>query len=212
MKDSEEKITNTTCASHCGGTCVLKVHVKNGMIEKIETDDGEEPQLRACLKGRAYRQRVYHADRLKFPMKRIGDRGKAKFERISWDEALDTVAKELIRVKDTYGPAAVVYAPGGGDINQLHNMRQFHKVLCHNGGYSRLWGIWSYQGGVYAAQATYGTWRTSTARDDLLNSRLIILWGWNPANTVGGTNTSWYLAQAKAAGTRIGTEYCRLSN
>ena len=75
MKESEEKIIRTACASHCGGTCILKVHVKGGVIEKIETDDGEEPQLRACVKGRAYRQRVYHPERLLFPMRRVGNRG-----------------------------------------------------------------------------------------------------------------------------------------
>lgn len=40
-----ERVVVTTCASHCGGTCVLKVHIKDGAITRIETDDGEEPQL-----------------------------------------------------------------------------------------------------------------------------------------------------------------------
>ena len=75
MNKSEEKVVRTTCASHCGGTCVLRVHVKDGVITRIESDDGEEPQLRACARGRAYRQRVYDPDRLKFPMKRVGARG-----------------------------------------------------------------------------------------------------------------------------------------
>ena len=198
-----EKVIITTCASHCGGTCVLQVHVKDGVIARIETDDGKEPQQRACLKGRAYRQRVYAPDRLKFPMKRVGTRGEGNFERITWDEALDTAARELSRVKDTYGPASTLYLWGGGDIAQVHNARHIHKLLCRIGGYTKFWGVPSFQGGVYAVQATYGTWRAGGSRDDLLNSRLIILWGWNPANTVGGTNTSWYLAQAREAGARV---------
>ena len=203
LPESGEEIVNTTCASHCGGTCVLRIHVKDGVITRIEGDDGEEPQLRACARGRAYRQRVYDPDRLKFPMKRVGARGEGKFERVSWDEALDTVAKELIRVRDTYGPASILYLAGAGDINQLHNKRLFHKLLCHLGGYTRYWGIPSYQGGIFAVTATYGTWRTSNSRDDLLNSRLILLWGWNPTSTICGTNTSWYLAQAKELGAKI---------
>ncbi len=95
--DNTEKVVMTACSSHCGGTCLLKLHIKDGVITRIETDDGEEPQYRACLKGRAYRQRVYAPDRLKYPMKRVGERGKGEFERISWDEALDTVASELKR-------------------------------------------------------------------------------------------------------------------
>jgi anaerobic dimethyl sulfoxide reductase subunit A len=203
MKESTEKVIPTTCASHCGGTCVLKVHVRGGIITRIETDDGEEPQMRACLKGRAYRQRVYTPDRLKFPLKRVGPRGEDNFQRITWNEALDTVAKELIRVKDTYGVESILFMRGAGDINQLHNARQFHRLFCSFGGYTQVWGGPSFQGGLYASKATYGTFYTSNSRDDLLNSRMIILWGWNPAMTVCGTNTSWYLARAKEAGTKI---------
>ena len=107
-KRADEQVIMTTCASHCGGFCGLKVYVKDGTITRIETDDGEEPQARACLKGRSYRQRVYHPDRLLYPMKRVGERGEGKFERISWDEALDTVAGEIKRVRDTYGPQAIL--------------------------------------------------------------------------------------------------------
>src|SRR4030042_1578879 len=72
---------------HCGGTCLMKVHVQNGRITRIETDDGEEPQLRCCLRCRAYRQRVYAPDRIQYPLRRVGPRGKGEFERISWGEA-----------------------------------------------------------------------------------------------------------------------------
>lgn len=65
-----ERVITTVCNSHCGGACPLKVHVRDGVITRIETDD----ELRACLKGRAYRQRVYAPDRLKYPLKRLGER------------------------------------------------------------------------------------------------------------------------------------------
>ncbi|MCK4828795.1 molybdopterin-dependent oxidoreductase, partial [bacterium] len=102
----QEEIIMTACSSHCAGTCLLKVHVKDGVVTAIETDAGSEPQYRACPKGRAMRQMLYHPERLKYPLRRVGERGEGKFERISWDEALDTVASELKRVKETYGPAA----------------------------------------------------------------------------------------------------------
>ncbi|MDO8568151.1 MAG: molybdopterin-dependent oxidoreductase, partial [Dehalococcoidales bacterium] len=203
MSESEERVVPTTCASHCGGTCVLKAYIKDGVITRMETDDGPEPQLRACLRGRAQRQRVYAPDRLTYPVKRVGERGEGKFKRITWDEALDTVAKEIIRVRDAYGPASIMYMRGVGDINQLHTMRHFHKLFCSIGGYTAVWGAASYQGGLTSCQATYGSMRTSNSRDDLLNSRLIIMWGWDPACTVTGTNTAWYLAQARDKGTRI---------
>ena len=98
----------TTCNTHCGAACPLKLHVDGGRVTRIETDDGEEPQFRACLRGRAYRQRVYAPDRLLYPLKRIGERGEGKFERVSWDGALDIIARELVRIRDTYGPAPVL--------------------------------------------------------------------------------------------------------
>ena len=95
-----EKVVPSFCSSHCGGACLLRVHVKGGVITRVESDDDGEPPFRACLRGRAYRQRVYHPDRLKYPMKRVGARGEGTFQRISWDEALNTVAGEIKRIKD----------------------------------------------------------------------------------------------------------------
>ncbi|MCJ7743175.1 MAG: hypothetical protein MUO99_01255, partial [Dehalococcoidales bacterium] len=66
--DSDVIIVPSGCCHDCGGRCVLKAHVKDGKIIRIETDNGEEPQIRACLRGRAYRQRVYLPDRLQYPM------------------------------------------------------------------------------------------------------------------------------------------------
>ena len=197
-----EKVVPTVCSSHCGGACLLKAHVKDGVITRIETDDGEEPQLRGCLRGRAYRQRVYDPDRLLYPMKRVGSRGEGRFERVSWDEALDTVARELKRVRDSYGAASIVLAEMPGDHSTFSH-GPIDRLLSMAGGYTTFWGITSFQAGIVSSLATYGMWFASNTRDDLVNSRLIILWGWNPADTISGTNTSWYLAQAREAGTRI---------
>ena len=117
--ESNVTIVNTGCCHDCGGRCVFKAHIKDGVIVKIETDGGEEPLLRACARGRAYRQRVYSPERLKYPLRRVGERGEGKFERISWEEALDTVASELKRIKETYGPAAILFAFGSGNQGWL---------------------------------------------------------------------------------------------
>ncbi|MBI2832172.1 MAG: molybdopterin-dependent oxidoreductase [Chloroflexi bacterium] len=197
-------IIPTTCNTHCGGSCPLKVHVENGTITRIETDDEGEPQFRACLKGRAFRQRVYAPDRLLYPMKRVGDRGEGRFQRISWDEALDTVARELFRVRDVYGPASIIFRGGGGDLHVLHQRQAILRALCLFGGCTTTWGYLSYEGACFSALATYGTEKaTSHTMDDLLNSRLIIMWGWNPVVTVHRCNTTWYLAQAREKGIPI---------
>ena len=210
----QERVVPTVCASHCGGSCLLKVHVKDGIITRIETDDGEEPQLRACLRGRAYRQRVYAPDRLKYPMKSVGARGEGQLERISWDEALDKVAAELMRVRDTYGPASTVLYPMPGDIGFMHRFGVMQRLLSMAGcvaestlppdwPWKYSWGVTSFGQGVAASLYTYGTFHTCNNRDDLVNSKLIIMWGWDPASTIAGPNTCWYLAQAKEAGARI---------
>lgn len=62
--------------------------------------------MRACVRGRGYRKFVYHPDRLKYPMKRVGKRGEGKFERISWDEATTLIADNLKRITQQYGPAS----------------------------------------------------------------------------------------------------------
>ena len=199
----EVMVVPTSCCHDCGGRCVLKAHVRDGVIIRIETDDGEEPQLRACLRGRAYRQRVYAPDRLQFPMKRVGERGEGKFERISWDEALDTVARELNRVRDTYGLSNILFIKLAGSQGFVHGTGPVDRLLKAFGGFTERWGSPSNEGAVFASMATYGTEFTGNSRDDLLNSRLVIMWGWNPADTVWVTNTSFYLAKAREAGVKI---------
>jgi len=199
----ETKIIITACSHDCGGRCMLKVHVCDDRIVKIETDDGDEPQLRACLRGRAYRQRVYSPDRLQYPMKRVGERGEGKFERISWDEALDTVARELIRIRDTYGNASILYIPGAGSQAVLHSAQAAERLLAKFGGYTRFWGVASFEGALFASMASYGTMMSGNDRTDLLNSKLIIMWGWNPAVTIWDAGTMLALIKAKEQGIKI---------
>lgn len=208
-----EKVIPTVCASHCGGSCLLKVHVKNGVITRIETDDAEEPQFRGCLRGRAYRQRVYAPDRVLYPQKRIGERGEGKYERISWDEAMDTVIEKHKEAMETHGPLSILFMQSAGDIGYLNMFGPTRRWLALAGGFCEpvyrppewrySWGVPSFGQGCAASQYTYGTIFCSNTRDDLVNSKLIILWGWDPATTVTGPNTCWYLAQAKEAGCKI---------
>jgi len=198
-KENTEKVFTTVCHSHCGGACPLKIHVKDGSIIRIETDD----EYRACLRGRAYRQRVYAPDRIKYPMKKVGERGKGEFERISWEAALNTVSSEIKRIMDRYGPSALATIGSGGDITQLHGSLLVDKVLTRIGGYSTTWGMHSAEGAVYASMASYGAMATGNTRDDLPNSRLIIMWGWNPSVTISFANTNLYLAKARESGSRI---------
>ena len=182
----------------------MEVHVLDGRITRIETDNGEEPQLRCCLRCRAYRQRVYAPDRIQYPLRRVGPRGKGEFERISWDEALDRVASEIKRVKETYGPSAILLKTGGGDLTLVHGGgRILERLLNLFGGHTGTWGANSWEAATFASVVTYGTISVANTRDDLLNSRMILMWGWNPSETIQSTNTPFYLAQAKEKGCRV---------
>jgi len=196
-------IVPTGCCHDCGGRCVLRAHVKDGKIIRFETDSGEEPQIRACLRGRAYRQRVYHPERLKHPLRRVGERGEGKFEKISWDEALDEVAGQLKRIKKTYGNSAIFLAGGSGNQGMLHGPIPVGVMLQAFGGFTRIWGVASYEGALFASMATYGTMRTGNSREDLLNSKFVIMWGWNPVNTIWDPETAHTLARVKEQGTRM---------
>jgi len=180
------------------------MHVTAGQIRRIETDSGQPPQYRACAKGRAYRQMVYAPERLRFPLKRTGRRGSGQFKPIPMDEALDTVVAELERVRHKYGPASVILLQGSGNLGVLNGIGEpIRHVLMKSGGCTTRWGSPSAEGSRFASRATFGTLATAHSRDDLLNSRLIIMWGWNPAVSLHGVNTKIYLTRAKERGARI---------
>ena len=205
VSTGEEQVIRSACAHHCGGSCVWKVHIRDGVITRLEPDDESvEPQLRGCLRGHALRQQVYAPDRLKYPLKRVGPRGSGQFERISWDEALDTIAPELKRIKETYGNSAILYVPGGGNVTLVQGYAfAMARLLNMFGGCTGTWGIPSWEAALFGSVANYGTLHVENSRDDLLNSRLIILWGVHAVSTIHSTNTMWYLAQAKEAGAKI---------
>ena len=199
-----EKIINSVCADHCLNTCVLKYHVKDGVITRIETDNGEEPQYRACLRGRAYRRYIYDPNRLKYPMRRTGERGEGKFERISWDEALETIAAQLKRVKETYGAHANILLCSLGDYGYLHNGGLIDRLLVKLGGYTGVYGTLSNEATVFASRIIYGGGEpTTSSRESLFSSRLIVLWGWNPVVTRQYGKMPYFMSQLREAGIRI---------
>jgi anaerobic dimethyl sulfoxide reductase subunit A len=201
--DSDVTIVPTGCCHDCGGRCVLNAHVKDGKIIRIEGDTGADPQIRACMRGRAYRQRQYHPDRLQQPLKRVGEKGEGKFEPVPWDEALEEVAFNMKRVKETWDNSSILMVASGGNQGMLHGPLPVGAMLQSFGGFTRSWGVASYEGALYASMATYGTIRTGSAREDLLNSKMIIMWGWNPAVTIWDPGTALMLSKVREKGIPI---------
>jgi anaerobic selenocysteine-containing dehydrogenase len=88
------------------------VHLRDGEIARIEGDPNAPNKGALCPKGLASLEYLYHPDRLKHPLLRIGERGEGKWQRISWDEALGTIASEMNQAKDKHGAESVVFLRG----------------------------------------------------------------------------------------------------
>ncbi len=209
MEDDGTVIVRAGCPSHnCGGRCVLKLHIREGEITRIETDDRPndditDPQLRACIRGRSYRRRQYHPDRLKYPMKRIGERGEGKFERITWDEALDILASQLNRVKEQYGNSAILVPYGTGSYNQTNGRQTASRLMNLFGGSLGFYNSYSWACISRATPYVYGTGVTGNQRQDWVNSKYIIMWGWNPAEMRDGTNSEYFVKKASENGAKV---------
>jgi anaerobic dimethyl sulfoxide reductase subunit A len=202
----EGKWVSAACWHNCGGRCINKAYVVDGIVTKQKTDDTHEdspnfPQQRSCARGKSQRHHVFGADRLKYPMKRKnwapggGDkslRGRDEWVRISWDEALDLVASELKRIKETYGNEAFLN-PSWTDA----------RLLGAYGGFVSTWGTVSYGAWPDVQSLMAGNTVGSNDRLDIeKNSKLIVLWGSNPIWSKGG-NPSYHFLQAKQNGAKI---------
>lgn len=180
------------CWHNCGGRCVNKALVRDGVVVRQKTDDAaedttDEPQQRSCSRGHAQRMQVFGADRLKYPMKRKnwspeepnGElRGKDEWERISWDEAFKYVADELQKAVDAYGPNSILMM-GGSNTGRVINAL---------GGATSITDTASF--GVYATDLSiigltslgFGIpdYRIANDRFDADNADYIVLHGANP--------------------------------
>lgn len=190
----EGEVKWTYCTASCTSKCPLRMHIVDGEIKWVETDNTEceddpsVPQYRACARGRSLRRWVYSEDRIKYPMRRTSKRGSGEFERISWDEAVQIVGDKMKEVYETYGPEAVMWL----GTNSAQN-----RFLSMMGGYLWWYGNWS-NGTISSAlpytfiddtkDARYNVFVSRMHASPLLealNSDLVVLFGCNP-NVVGG--------------------------
>jgi anaerobic dimethyl sulfoxide reductase subunit A len=206
-----ETVVTSTCGHNCGGRCVVNAHVVDGRIARISSDprkwEADLPPLQACARGFGQIERVYHPDRLQHPLRRTGLRGSGQFERISWEEALDEAARELLRVRDRYGNAAILDASRSGSLSALHGRTAAQRFLYMFGGCTELWSNMSAEAEIFSVRMTFGAKALykSAGREptDYVNSKLILMWGWSPGDGTFGTGTYQYLRLAKKQGVRI---------
>jgi anaerobic dimethyl sulfoxide reductase subunit A len=220
-----EEIRYTTCSQNgCFDLCLLKVHLKDGVVTAVETDDsinvgsGREDaytpfdsfkhgmyQHRACVRGRGWKKDIYSPRRILYPMKRVGERGTRQFERISWDEALDTVAQKYLETREKHGPYSVWM---DGFLGMTFD--PFANYLP--GGGIGAWAIDSFEPHDFADTVTLGVdmnwwgyittqWWGGAENTTFFDSKLIVLWGFDAL--LNYPETAYYLIMAKERGVPI---------
>lgn len=174
---SRNGVIRTSCRI-CGTGCGMLVHVKDGKAVRIEGDPDSLTRGVACPKGLASLEYLYHPDRLNYPLKRVGGKGEGKWQRITWDEALDAIADQIIEARDNYGAESIVLVNGTARGFADSYIARFANVLG-TPNYSNPAQV-CYVPGLLASRITYGF----IARQDLSYSpALVVNWAINTPET-----------------------------
>jgi anaerobic selenocysteine-containing dehydrogenase len=173
-------IVRGACPHDCPDTCALVTTVENARAIEIRGADDHPPTAGAlCTKVARYLERTYSPDRVLFPMRRVGRKGEGRFERITWNEALDTIAARFASIaQSSDGPQAIVPYSYCGTMGLLQSgsmdRRFFHRL-----GASLLDRTICATAGKVGWSATIGA-SIGMDVERIVDSRLIVIWGSNP--------------------------------
>ena len=199
-----EITTITSGRNNCGGRCSISAITQEGCLLKMGSNDKlGEPPLRPCMLGRNYAGTYMSQKRLRYPMLRIGERGEGRFKRITWEEAVDITAEQWVRIRDKYGPSSrhVIYATGVNAAVRPEYL--FRRLLNLDGGHLSYHNSYSTACAAHITPYIYGDMYSGNSLEDMLNTKLLILWGHNPAETRFGSQRGFYITQLKKQGVKI---------
>lgn len=215
LANKEGQWITAACWHNCGGRCLNKALVVDGVVIRQKTDDThpdtpDYPQQRACIRGRSQRHQAFGVDRLKYPMKRKhwepggGDkslRGRDEWVRISWDEALDIVASEIRNAREKYSNRSILSVAQSNNVSTNEIVRMLAATggcVLHSG--TKSWGSWMGTPKYIGNLPVYNLMHND--RLDLMNSETVVMWGANPgwASTSGGV---LYAKRIKDAGAKF---------
>lgn len=178
---SKRHTVKTVCSHDCPDACSVLVDVEDGRAVRFRGDP-EHPVTRGFLCGKVnrYHEVVHASDRLLHPLRRTGAKGEARFERISWDEALDEIAREIeTRVSESGGSALLQYFYAG-TMGLVH--RNCADALFYRLGGTRLIPNICYYGTEAGYRSVVGG-GYGMDLEDVVHSDLIVVWGSNIATT-----------------------------
>ena len=184
---------------HC--RCGVLVHKVDGRIVKIEGNP-ENPHNKGYVCSRIEQKRyldgyIYNPNRLKRPLKRIGERGAGQWEEISWDQAFDEIAEKLAAIREEYGAEAVAFTEGTYRTwNSLHYKFTNLFGTPNTGGNGTI----CFSSDMWLEPCTYGGFCSD--KTDWPNSDVILLWGRNPIAS-DGLLWDWVKTNRKERGCKI---------
>jgi anaerobic selenocysteine-containing dehydrogenase len=194
------EVRHSVCALDCPDCCSLLVNVEDGRGSRLRGNPAH-PVTRGFLCGKVaqYLEREYHPDRLLYPQRRAGAKGEGRFERISWDEALDAIATRLHSAAAQFGPESILPYSYAGTMGLL-NFGGMDRRFFHRLGASRLDRTICSTAGMAGMTAALGI-RYATEPEQFRQSKLIIAWG---ANILGTNVHLWpFIVEARRNGAKF---------
>ena len=203
MEEADRTVWSA-CTVNCGSRCPLRLQVKDGTVVRVLPENTGDDTLgsqrvRACVRGRSIRHRIYNPDRLKKPLKRKPGtrRGDGQWEEISWEQALTEIAEKMTRLKADYGNEAFYINYGTGTLGATMacswppDQTAFARLMNCWGGYLDHYSDYSTTEITAAYPYFYGSWTATNSLDDAAHSKLQVLFGNNPLETrmSGGGHT-----------------------
>ncbi|NMA70195.1 MAG: molybdopterin-dependent oxidoreductase, partial [Desulfitobacterium sp.] len=199
----EVKLFSSACRSNCFQSCRLYAHVQDGKLVRITPAPWpEEDYTGCCLKGLSLIRRTYSPTRIKYPMRRVGERGEDKWERISWDEAITEIGEKFMEIQEKYGPQALVFDVGSGNYGLVHGCLGLVHRLMNSIGCTKL-NVCYDQATGYGADRVVGggIWLWGNEPLTMLDAKNLMVWGSNP---VYSQPQNWRIAKkAQKGGTKI---------
>jgi anaerobic selenocysteine-containing dehydrogenase len=196
----EQRRVDTACPLDCPDSCSLSVTVNDGRVAAIDgSRNSPVTGGYICAKVRRFADRMYGSNRILYPARRIGPKGNAAFDRLTWDEAIEMAATRLREARETWGGESILPFSYGGS-NGLLTQDTTDARLFRRLGASRLARTVCAAPTGAASQALYGK-MPSVTYQDFVHARLIVVWGANPS--VSGIHLVPFIQEAKKQGARL---------
>ncbi len=204
-----DKVTWGTHLVDCyPGSCSFRVYTKDGVVFR-EEQAAQYPQVepgvpdmnpRGCQKGACFSEVMYGSERITYPMRRVGERGEGKWERITWDVALSDIADSMIDAVQSHGPESIIHEFGTGEGGTVHGAipswrltRLLGGTVLDNNALTSDFNVGLYE--------TFGKFQFASSIDDWYHADLILLWHINPLYT--RIPSAHYIMEARYNGTKV---------